>query len=637
MDGQSLNIPEERIEQLRQIFPDVFSEGKVDFNRLKAALGEDVLFPGEHYELSWAGKAEARREVQRQTTATLVPDLEGSVDFDNAKNIFIEGENLEVLRVLQKSYFGKIKMIYIDPPYNTGNDSFVYPDDFAERQEDYLKRTGEKDEAGFLNKQDLWKKNVKESGHFHSVWLSMMYPRLYLARNLMREDGVIFVSIDDNEVANLRLLMDEVFGEENHVAEIIWQKRVTRENRSLFSVTHEYLLIYCKNVDFLEDAINLLPMTEEALSRYKNPDGDERGTWTSVPAIAQAGHATPSQFYTLTTPSGRQIDPPSGSCWRYTERRMKEEIAKNNIWFGKDGNGVPRIKKFLESGRQGLTPVTLWMGTDVETNDNGKRQLLQLFGGTSVFDAPKPVKLINTTLNLGTKEGEEHIILDFFAGSATTAQAVLELNAEDSGNRRFILVQMPEPLEENSEAWKSGYRSIADIGRARIRKAIERLQAGAAEKAKTPGLFEASENTTNGQVLGFQSYRLQYSNFKVWRNDLEGKDAILNQLQMFQEPLAEYRGKHSTLLTELVLKAGFPLTVDVTEKEVDGCLVFEVDGGRMWVALDKVTTAVFQAAAEARPTAFVTLSGLFAGINADETMANANLQLKEAGVDFKVI
>lgn len=249
MDGQSLNITEERINQLRQIFPDVFSEGKVDFNRLQAALGEDVLFPGEHYELSWAGKAEARREVQRQTTATLVPDLEGSVDFDNAKNIFIEGENLEVLRVLQKSYFGKIKMIYIDPPYNTGNDSFVYPDDFAERQEDYLKRTGEKDEAGFLNKQDLWKKNVKESGHFHSVWLSMMYPRLYLARNLMREDGVIFVSIDDNEVANLRLLMDEVFGEENHIGTFIWKRRQNPDNRNQnnISVDHEYIICYSNN------------------------------------------------------------------------------------------------------------------------------------------------------------------------------------------------------------------------------------------------------------------------------------------------------------------------------------------------------------------------------------------------------
>ncbi|MBK8922650.1 MAG: site-specific DNA-methyltransferase [Saprospirales bacterium] len=212
MDGQSLNITEERIQQLREIFPEVFSEGKIDFNRLKDVLGENVLFPGEHYELSWAGKAESRREVQKQTTATLIPDPEGSVDFDKAQNIFIEGENLEVLRVLQKSYFGKIKMIYIDPPYNTGNDSFVYPDDFGERQEDYLKRTGAKDEAGFLNKQDLWKKNSKENGQFHSVWLSMMYPRLYLARNLMREDGVIFVSIDDNEVANLRLLMDEVFG-----------------------------------------------------------------------------------------------------------------------------------------------------------------------------------------------------------------------------------------------------------------------------------------------------------------------------------------------------------------------------------------------------------------------------------------
>jgi len=652
MDGQSLNLTEERIHQLRQIFPDVFSEGKIDFNRLRAALGENVLFPGEHYELSWAGKADARREVQRQTTATLIPDVEGSVDFDNAQNVFIEGENLEVLRVLQKSYFGKVKMIYIDPPYNTGNDSFVYPDDFAERQEDYLKRTGAKDEAGFLNKQDLWKKNSKENGQFHSVWLSMMYPRLYLARNLMREDGVIFVSIDDNEVANLRLLMDEVFGEENFIAQIIIQSNKRGQTYKEISKTHEYLLLYSKGDEYtlfeLEKMENSLPY-EDAKGKFdlwelrnRNPKFGRHNRPNLYYPIYVAPETFDTKGYskislTQTSEYCEETFPLNSegkeSCWRWgKDKVLKSDLTSENpdLVAKKTREGKWNI---YEKARKATTKAkSLWDETGV-ISEQGTMELGQ-FGLADFFDHPKPKGLISKCVKIATEEHD--LILDFFAGSATTAQAVLELNAEDGGNRRFILVQMPEPLEENSEAWKAGYRSIADIGRARVRKVIERLQGQAAEKAKTPEIFEASEKAAR-QVLGFQSYRLQYSNFKVWRNDLEGKDAILNQLQIFQEPLSEYRGKHSALLTELVLKAGFPLTVDVTETAVDGCPVFDVDGGRMWVALERVTPAVFQTAAEARPTVFVTLSGLFAGGNADETMSNANLQLKDAGVDFKVI
>lgn len=652
MDGQSLNIPEERIQQLRQIFPDCFSEGKIDFQRLKAALGEDVLFPGEHYELSWAGKADARREVQRQTTATLIPDVEGSVDFENAQNIFIEGENLEVLRVLQKSYFGKVKMIYIDPPYNTGSDSFVYPDDFSERQEDYLRRTGAKDEAGYLNKQDLWKKNTKENGQFHSAWMSMMYPRLYLARNLMREDGVIFVSIDDNEVANLRLLMDEVFGEENFVAQIIIQSNKRGQTYKDISKTHEYLLLYAKGDEYtlfeLDKLENGLPY-EDAKGKFdlwelrnRNPKFGKHNRPNLYYPIYVAPETLDSKGYSKislsqTTEYCEEALPINSegkeSCWRWgKDKVLRSDLKGDNpdLIAKKTREGKWNV---YEKSRKATTKAkSLWDETGV-ISEQGTMELGQL-GLAEFFDHPKPKGLISKCVKIATEEDD--LILDFFAGSGTTAQAVMELNAEDGGNRRFILVQMPEPLEENSEAWKAGYRSIADIGRARVRKVIERLQAAAAEKAKTPGLFEASENKA-GQVLGFQSYRLQYSNFKVWRNDLEGKGAILNQLQMFQEPLAEYRGKHSTLLTELLLKAGFPLTVEVTEKSVDGYLVFEVDGGRMWVALDKVTAAVFQAAAAARPSVFVTLSGLFAGGSPDETMANAHLQLKDAGVDFKVI
>ena len=466
----------------------------------------------------------------------------------------------------------------------------------------------------------------------------MMYPRLYLARNLMREDGVIFVSIDDNEVANLRLLMDEVFGEENFIECIIWKKRYGGGAKEKYLVNlHEYILMYSKNKEALDPIF--IENTQEVIDKYytkKDAFFTERGPYRLQPLeAAKSMGERKNLVFPVIAPDGSEILPKRQ--WLWSKERVETAINKQGIDFQKDKNGnwSINIKQYLkdEDGAQKQLKASSLI--DGIYTQHGTKEIETLMGDVSFFAYPKPSTLIKKLIEI-VNDGDA-IILDFFAGSATTAQAVLELNAEDGGNRRFILVQMPEPLEENSEAWKAGYRSIADIGRARIRKVIERLQAQAAEKAKTPGLFEASATAANGQVLGFQSYRLQYSNFKVWRNDLEGKDAILNQLQMFQEPLAEYRGKHSALLTELVLKAGFPLTVEVTEKEVDGCPVFEVDGGRMWVALERVTPAVFQAAAEAKPAQFVTLSELFTGANPDETMSNANLQLKDAGVDFRVI
>lgn len=644
MDGQSLNVTEERIQQLRQIFPDVFSEGKIDFNRLKAALGEDILFPGEHYELSWAGKAEARREVQRQTTATLIPDIESSIDFDNAQNIFIEGENMEVLRVLQKSYFGKVKMIYIDPPYNTGNDSFVYPDDFAERQEDYLKRTGAKDEAGFLNKQDLWKKNTKENGQFHSVWLSMMYPRLYLSRNLMREDGIIFVSIDENEVANLRLLMDEVFGEENFIDVFSWAKSETPANLSKKSKkVVEYIICYqrSKTEEKFTGMKKESPSANGLLNQNNNfniltfPEGVVK---TKIPnqIISKGKYGTDSYEVELLDDTevlnGFFVKPVKLKAkFKWSQQKLESELIKGTLI------SIPTTKfsvsyEKLEYEAE-APPNLINSKVGVGTNENAGVELEKILG-YKAFDFPKPVSLLKYLMKFS--DDKEGIFLDFFAGSATTAQAVLELNDEDDGNRRFILIQMPESLEGGSDAIKFEYHNIADIGKARVRKVIEQLKAKLAERAKTSGLFETSVKTTK-HVLGFKSYRLQHSNFKVWRNDLEGRDAILNQLQMFREPLAELSGKHSALLTELVLKAGFLLTVDITEKNIDGCPVFDVDNGRMWIAFEKVTSLVFQTAAEIQPLVFVTLSGLFDGKNADEIMANANLQLKDAGVGFHVI
>src|SRR5690606_18595412 len=473
MDGKSLIPEQEKINALRQVLPEVFSEGKIDWEKLKAALGENINFSNERYVLNWAGKSDAFKVLQMPTTKTLIPSKEESVNFDETQNIFIEGENLEVLKVLQKSYFGKVKMIYIDPPYNTGNDSFIYPDKFSESKADYEKRVGDKDEEGYMTKDGMFKKNSKENGQYHSNWLNMMMPRLYLAKNLLRQDGVIFISIDDNEVHNLRLLMNEIFGEENFVSQFIWEKRITRENRKVVSTRHDYIICYSKSTIDAERVLGLLPMDDDAISRYKNPDNDPRGDWTSVPAIAQAGHATKSQFYTLKTPAGREVDPPSGSCWRYTQSKMNEAIADNRMWFGNDGNGVPRIKKFLTEGQQGLTPETIWWAKDVGTNDTAKRELTKLFDGIAVFETPKPASLIKRILQLS--QTKDQLCIDFFSGTSPLPEAIMDLNKEDGGNRKYICVQLPELTEEKSEAYKAGYKTIAEISKERIRRAGKKI------------------------------------------------------------------------------------------------------------------------------------------------------------------
>src|SRR5690554_1957221 len=349
MNGESLNILNDRLKKLKAQFPEIFTEELIDMEKLKATFTDNINFNNERYVLNWAGKSDAFKTLQIPTTATLKPQPKESVNFDTTENVFIEGENLEVLKVLQKSYYGKIKCIIIDPPYNTGNDSFIYPDSFKENKADYEKRIGDKDEEGYLMKEGMFRKNSKESGHYHSNWLSMMYPRLFLAKNLLRDDGVIFVHIDDNEVHNLRMIMNEIFGEENFVASFLWEKRTNRENRKVVSVRHDYILCYLRLNMEGERPINQTRMTEKALANYKNPDNDPRGLWKSDPATAQAGHGTDSQFYELIAPNGTIHKLESGRCWLYTKSVMEEAIKDNRIWFGKDGNGVPRVKTYLDS------------------------------------------------------------------------------------------------------------------------------------------------------------------------------------------------------------------------------------------------------------------------------------------------
>lgn len=558
--AKSLDEVQERANQLKAIFPDVFSDGKVNFERLKVALGNELARTNECYELSWAGKGDARREIQKRTTATLRPDTANSVNWDATQNLYIEGENLEVLRTLQKAYFGKVKMIYIDPPYNTGNDSFVYPDDYSETLKEYQARTGEIDESGFLNKQNLWKKNSKESGQFHSVWLSMMYPRIFLARNLLREDGVIFISIDDNEAANLKLLLDEIFGEENFMSNIVWQKKYAATNDAKgFSNLHDHIFVYQKSEKFQR---RLLPRTAEMNKPYKNDDGDGRGLWRSDNLLVKSFSS--SGVYPIINPNtNKEYFPPAGSSWRASQETMRTWLAENRIYFGKDGSGAPQLKRFLNEVQDGSVPTTWWKFEDVGHNDAANKELASLFEAKTPFDTPKPSTLIKQMLRIASDK--DSLILDFFSGSGTTAQAALDLNEEDGGNRQFICVQMPELLEENSEAYKAGFRTIADIGRTRIKKVIERIEGKRLEDSRQPSLPGAEDRPK--QALGFNALKLTPSNFKEWRTDINSEEDLLAQLE-YHVDSTKPDSEAKCMVYELLLKMALPITTPVKCYEI---------------------------------------------------------------------
>ena len=630
MEGYSKSPHEERIEILKSLMPEVFDEGKIDFEKLKATLGEDVIFSNERYVLNWAGKSEAFHIMQRPSSATLIPSRAESVDFDTTHNIFIEGENMEALKVLQKSYFGKVKMIYIDPPYNTGNDSFIYPDKFSETKEEYLKRVGDKNEEGYMTREGMFHKNSRENGQYHSNWLNMMMPRLYLAKNLLREDGVIFISIDDNEAHNLRLLMNEIFGEENFVAQFIWEKRVNRENRNEVSVRHDYVVCYSKYTESDVKRIMQTPMNEKALSNYSNPDNDPRGLWKSDPAHAQAGHGTKSQFYTLIAPNGKRHELPSGRCWLYTKDVMDAAIKDNRIWFGKDGNGVPRIKTFLTSKERGLTLETILFAKDASTNEKAKNDLKELFDGIAVFETPKPVELISLLAQVALKDG---LVLDFFAGSSATAHAVMQLNKEDGGNRRFICVQMAEPCDSKSEAYKAGYSNIAEISKERIRRAGAKLRAEV-ESERAQKASELSFNDTNETAMpdfGFKVFRLADSNFKQWR-DFRGSELQQWQQQTidFINPVAE-NATIDNMVYELLLKNGKCLNSTIEHSDN----IYNINSGELVLLLESVDQETIDHVLTLHTQKVIALDNLFSGN--DQLKTNTALQLRDAGIEFKTI
>ncbi|MCM0060123.1 MAG: site-specific DNA-methyltransferase [Algoriphagus sp.] len=648
MDGTSLTPEQEKLNALLQVLPEAFSEGKIDWEKLKATLGDNINFSNERYVLNWAGKSDAFKVLQTPTTKTLVPAKDESVNFDNTENLFIEGENLEVLKVLQKSYFGKVKMIYIDPPYNTGNDSFIYPDKFSESKADYEKRVGDKDEEGYMTKDGMFKKNSKENGQYHSNWLNMMMPRLYLAKNILRQDGVIFVSIDDNEVHNLRLLMNEIFGEENFMANIIWEKRFTRSNNSkTFATLTEHILCYRKSQSLTELKA---PRDEKADSIYSNPDNDHRGVWTSVSYVNPASKTQrPNLSYELTNPfTNEKVIHPT-NAWKYEKEKYLIHEKENRLYWGEKGNNTyPRLKRFLSEMDDKMVPVNFWNRKDAGTTDEASKQLDELMGG-KLFDFPKPHTLVSKAMGIGMSKDD--VILDFFAGSGTTAHAVIDLNKQDGGNRKYICIQLPELCEEKSEANKAGYNTIADISKERIRRAGkkigEEIQAEIkkikGEITKLQGEIPTEETKTeienlkttieqlNNQDLGFKVLKLEESNFKQWQQ-IEGKDAkaLAEQMKLFVDPVSE-SATIENMVYELLLKSGKDLNSQIEKKDS----FFKINGTELVLLLEKATQEIIDAVITEKPIKVIALDKLFKGN--DQLKTNTVLQMKDAGIEFKTI
>lgn len=504
--SQQINdVVGDNVKKLAQLFPSVVKDGEVDFEALKEELGSFTEVGAEKYELTWAGKADAKRIAREDIVGkTLKYIPEESKDADTTENLYIEGDNLEVLKLLRQNYYGAIKMIYIDPPYNTGND-FVYNDSFTMSVAEVDVAEGNMDEMG-----ERYIINKESQNRFHANWLNMLYPRLKIAKDLLSEDGVIFISIDDVEQASLKQLCDEIFGSYNFLAQVIWERAFSPINlKKHFSESHDYIICYAKNKDIA--ICNGLPRSGDANDRYSNPDNDLRGPWTS--GDLSVGPAIESKVYEIITPSGRKVLPPSGYCWRLDKATFEKYRDDNRIWFGEEGNNVPRIKRFLSEVKQGITPMTIWKYEEVGHSQDATKGLKKLFDDKAYFDYPKPVGLIKRCLQLYTEQ--DSIVLDFFSGSATTAHSVMELNAEDNGSRKFILVQLPEITDEKSIARKDGYNTICEIGKERVRRAGKQIK---------------SEHPDVEIDTGFKVFRVADTNIK-WNSLMDMGQLDVSQIE----------------------------------------------------------------------------------------------------------
>ena len=586
MDGMTMNIEKANVEKLKAVFPEVFADGKVDFDKLQGLLGHYIADDKEKYSFSWKGKADSLRLAQKRSTGTLRPCKEESKDWDTTENLYIEGDNLEVLKLLQSSYLNSIKMIYIDPPYNTGND-FVYTDDFADGIAHYKEVTGQ-----------ATKSNPETAGRYHTNWLNMMYPRLKLARNLLTDDGVIFMSISDAEFHNLKKIADEIFGEMNYCGDIIWNSTKSVTNTALISVSHTYNLVYFKNMDYFVENREVFRLPDDG-EGFENPDNDPRGPWKADPF--QVGGWRPNQQYEIINPNtGVAYRPNAGCSWKNDYQKFQELLRDNRIVFGKTGEGGPQRKRFIwEAQERGKVSKTLW--DDVETTTNGTQMIKKMFDGVSVFDNPKPVGFIKRLLQLGSSR--DSIILDFFSGSATTAHAVMQLNAEDGGHRKFICVQLPEKTDEQSEAYKAGYKTICEIGKERIRRAGEKIKEeiekynnrkgtitrgddGKVKHLSIWGEFSISGKDINIDEyikdkpyvdIGFKVFKLDSSNLVKWDNTpTTDEEEVKKRIQQSLFYLVEGR-EDLDLVYEIMLKYGLSLTLPVEERKFDGVTAYIIN------------------------------------------------------------
>ena len=593
---ESPDMTAQNIDRIAALFPNCITEmpdeerstpekkvykRAINFEMLKQMLSPDVVDGDEAYEFTWVGKKAAIVEANKPIRKTLRPCVAESKDWDTTENLYIEGDNLEVLKLLQESYLGKVKMIYIDPPYNTGND-FIYADDFKMESEEWKVESGEWSEEG-----DRLFKNTDTNGRFHSDWCSMIYSRLMLARNLLTDDGVIFISIDDNEQENLKKICDEVFGGQNFVAQLVWERAFSPKNDARFiSNSHDYILMFARNINNF--VIGRLPRTAEADARYSNPDNDPRGVWQSDNLTVKT--YSPSGDYPITTPSGRVVEPPAGRCWSLSKNAFLERLQDNRIWFGSDGNGVPRIKRFLSELKfDGMAPTSILFYKDVGHSQEGSQELIKLMNG-GVFDGPKPTRMLKRLITLANLN-DKSIVLDFFSGSATTAQALMEINAEKNHHCKFVMVQLPENANEKKE---TGYKNICEIGKERIRRAGEKI------------LKEQLAN--NNSTLNSPNSKLDIG-FRVLKlDDTNMKDVYYAPDDYDQRMLAGLESNIKDDRTDLdllfgcLIEWGLPLSLPYKSEQIDGCTVHTYNDGDLIACFDaNVPESVVKEIAQRKP------------------------------------
>lgn len=640
IDGFSMNIEQSNLDKLRSVFPECVSEGKLDIDKLLSLCGEYIDNDFEKYKFEWKGKADCLRLAQKRSTGTLRPCQEESVDWDTTQNLYIEGDNLEVLKLLQTAYYRKVKMIYIDPPYNTGND-FVYADDFADPMSRYKEVT-----------QQTTKSNPETMGRFHTNWLNMMYPRLRLAANLLRDDGVIFISIDDNEVTNLRKVCDEVFGEENFIGTILWKKKTNGNNMGFIPPVHDYLLVYARSILDIKDIG--YDVTEEYINKiYSNPDNDPRGAWTTMDL--SANHKGP-YFPIINPATGESFNPPEGRYWVFNEEEVQRRIADGRIIFGKTGMTRPVQKVFAAERIKGKIRAESWWDKH-GMNEDATAEIRELFGQGKLFTHPKPSKLIYNLIKISTESDD--LILDFFSGSATTAHAVMQLNAEDGGNRRFILVQLPELCDEKSEAYKAGYKNICEIGKERIRRAGKKIAETiyedkfaikiggqtVASLASAVEIIQPKEEAVRqiqeklkGLDVGFKVFKLDTSNLKSW-DATPIEDEQLDLLyQRMNTMIHRVKPERTDLdmIYEIMLKLGVPLTYSVTPFSINNKTVYGVgDDCLLLVCLaEDVQPEDVEQMTEYAPAKIIISRDSFAD---DTAMANAYYILRDHGIELKLV